>query len=231
MKVALIGASGQGGSRLLAELSRRGHQITAIARHPETIAKLPGVTASKGDVFDKAGLAALIKGRDAVISAVRFSASDPKLLIEAVRESGVKRYFVVGGAGSLEVAKGRSIRALSPGAKARGIRRPWSPRPYMRPGTPGCRPASRRAARSRETRSDPGGGRIDGLMFHNIYYANQGLTLLRQSWIALLPPPRASCRARRPRIRAKRRVASTREDRIKPRSRSPVVRRAARAKD
>jgi len=52
------------------------------------------------------GLAALIKGRDAVISAVRFSASDPKLLIEAVRESGVKRYFVVGGAGSLEVAPG-----------------------------------------------------------------------------------------------------------------------------
>ena len=56
MKVALIGASGNGGSRLLAELSRRGHQVTAIARRPETIAKLPGVTAQKGDVFDKPGL-------------------------------------------------------------------------------------------------------------------------------------------------------------------------------
>ena len=60
----------------------------------------------KGDVFDKAGLAQLLKGHDAVVSAVRFSASDPKLLIEAVRESGVRRYFVVGGAGSLEVAPG-----------------------------------------------------------------------------------------------------------------------------
>ena len=106
MKVALIGASGQGGSRLLAELSRRGHLVTAIARNPEKIGELPGVTAVKGDVFDKAGLAALIKGHDAVISAVHFTASDPKLLIEAVKESGVKRYFVVGGAGSLEVAPG-----------------------------------------------------------------------------------------------------------------------------
>jgi uncharacterized protein len=91
---------------LLQELTRRGHQVTAIARNSEKIARLPGVTANKGDVFDKAGLAALIKGHDAVISAVRFSASDPKLLIDAVKESGVKRYFVVGGAGSLEVAPG-----------------------------------------------------------------------------------------------------------------------------
>jgi uncharacterized protein len=106
MKVALIGASGQAGSRLLAELTRRGHQVTGIARHPEKIAASPGVAARKGDVFDKAGIVALIKGHDAVISSVHFTASDPKILIEAVRESGVKRYFVVGGAGSLEVAPG-----------------------------------------------------------------------------------------------------------------------------
>jgi putative NADH-flavin reductase len=106
MKVALIGASGQGGSRLLAELIRRGHQVTAIARQPDKIAADPGVTAKKGDVFDKAGLVHLLRGHDAVVSAVHFTASDPKLLIEAVKEAGVKRYFVVGGAGSLEVAPG-----------------------------------------------------------------------------------------------------------------------------
>ena len=106
MKVALIGASGQAGSRLLSELSSRGHAVTAIARHPEKIAALPGVTAVKGDVYDKAGLVALIKGHDAVISSVNYTASDPALLLQAVRESGVKRYFVVGGAGSLEVAPG-----------------------------------------------------------------------------------------------------------------------------
>ena len=55
MKVALIGASGQAGSRLLAELTRRGHQVTGIARHPEKIAARPGVAARKGDVFDRRG--------------------------------------------------------------------------------------------------------------------------------------------------------------------------------
>ena len=65
MKVALIGASGNGGSRLLAELSGRGHEVTAIARNPDTIAKLPGVTVKKGDVFDKPGLVQLLKGHKA----------------------------------------------------------------------------------------------------------------------------------------------------------------------
>jgi uncharacterized protein len=106
MKVALIGASGQAGSRILAELTRRGHQVTGIARHPEKIAAGANVTAVKGDVFDKDGLVALLKGHDIVISSVHFTASDPHLLIEAARASGAKRYFVVGGAGSLEVAPG-----------------------------------------------------------------------------------------------------------------------------
>jgi uncharacterized protein len=106
VKVALIGASGQVGSRVLAELSRRGHTVTGIARHPEKIGAASGVTAKKGDVFDKGSLAALIKDHDVVISSVHFSASDPDILIAAVRASGVKRYFVVGGAGSLEVAPG-----------------------------------------------------------------------------------------------------------------------------
>ena len=87
-------------------LPRRGHQVTAIARHPEKIAAGPGVTAKKADVFDKAALSELLRGHDAVVSAIHFTASDPKLLIEAVKEAGVKRYFVVGGAGSLEVSLG-----------------------------------------------------------------------------------------------------------------------------
>lgn len=109
MKVALVGASGQAGTRILAELARRGHQVTAIARHPEKIPSAPGLTARQGDVFDKEGLVALITGCDAVVSAIHFTESDPKLLIEAVKASGVKRYFVVGGAGSLEVAPGAKL--------------------------------------------------------------------------------------------------------------------------
>ena len=107
--VALIGASGNAGSRILRELSDRGHRVTGIARTPEKISAAPGVVAVKGDVFDVAGLADLLRGHDAVISAVHFTASDPEKLVEAVRASGVSRYLVVGGAGSLEVAPGKRV--------------------------------------------------------------------------------------------------------------------------
>jgi putative NADH-flavin reductase len=106
MKIAVIGASGNAGSRISAELARRGHAVTAIARHPEKIASGANVTPTRGDVMDQAGLARLLAGHDAAISSVHFLASDPAKLIGAAKESKVGRYLVVGGAGSLEVAPG-----------------------------------------------------------------------------------------------------------------------------
>lgn len=109
MKIALIGATGRAGSEILKELIRRGHAVTAIVRNPEKVPFGANVTPKKGDVFDKAGLTELLKGHDAVISAVHFLQSDPQILIDAVKASGVKRYLVVGGAGSLEVAPGIAL--------------------------------------------------------------------------------------------------------------------------
>ena len=106
MKIAVIGASGNAGSRITAELARRGHAVTAIARNPEKITAQANVTATKGDVLDQAGLARLIARHDAAISSVHFMASDPLRLIGAASDSKVGRYLVVGGAGSLEVAPG-----------------------------------------------------------------------------------------------------------------------------
>ena len=106
MKIAVIGASGNAGSRITAELAHRGHSVTAIARHPEKIAARANVTPTGGDVMDQAGLARLLAGHDAAISSVHFLASDPVSLIAAAKESKVGRYLVVGGAGSLEVAPG-----------------------------------------------------------------------------------------------------------------------------
>ena len=106
MKIAVIGASGNAGSRITAELAHRGHSVTAIARHPEKIAARANVTPTGGDVMDQAGLARLLAGHDAAISSVHFLASDPVRLIAAAKESKVGRYLVVGGAGSLEVAPG-----------------------------------------------------------------------------------------------------------------------------
>ena len=110
MKVAVLGASGNIGSQIVTEaLSRGGHTITAIARHPEKIMARLGVTAVKGDLSDTPRLVAVMKGHDAVISSVRFKSFTPPQLIDAVKASGVKRLIVVGGAGTLEVKPGVAL--------------------------------------------------------------------------------------------------------------------------
>ena len=106
MKIAVAGASGHAGSRITAELAGRGHQVTGIARNPDKILAHPNVTAVKGDANDRAELARLWAGHDVAISSIHFSASDAETLIGAAKDSGVSRYLVVGGAGSLEVAPG-----------------------------------------------------------------------------------------------------------------------------
>ena len=60
MKIAVIGASGNAGSRITAELARRGHAVTAIARNPEKITAQANVTATKGDLMDQAALTGLM---------------------------------------------------------------------------------------------------------------------------------------------------------------------------
>ena len=109
MKVAVIGAAGTVGSRLTDELLRRGHQVTGVVRDPDPKKEHTVPTLVAGDVQDPAGLAKLISGHDAVVHSVRFVASDPAKVIAAVKNSGVGRLLVVGGAGSLEVASGLEL--------------------------------------------------------------------------------------------------------------------------
>ena len=106
MKIAVAGASGRAGSCITAELARRGHNVTGIARNPDKIAKLANVTAVAGDANDRAALAKLWAGHDVAVCSIHFLVSDAETLIGAAKDSGVPRYLVVGGAGSLEVAPG-----------------------------------------------------------------------------------------------------------------------------
>jgi uncharacterized protein len=113
MKVVLFGASGMIGSRILDELVRRGHAVTAVVRHPEKVQAFNGVKSVQGDVTDYASVAAAANGADAAISAYSPPRSDPGKIVDATRsllaglkETGVRRLIVVGGAGSLEVAPG-----------------------------------------------------------------------------------------------------------------------------
>ena len=115
MKIALIGAGGYVGSALLVEALRREHEVTAVVQHPEKIATQASVSAIKLDVNETQALAAALRSHDAVISAFSGHARSDvesyyvagfKSILQAVKQAGVPRLLVVGGAGSLEVAPG-----------------------------------------------------------------------------------------------------------------------------
>jgi len=105
MKIVVLGASGRAGSEITRELAARGHVVTALARKPEAIPALDGVTRLAADASDAAALAPLLKGADAVISALHFDIP-AETLLTAIRTAGVPRLLVTGGAASLEVAPG-----------------------------------------------------------------------------------------------------------------------------
>ena len=111
MKIALIGASGKIGSRILAELLQRGgHTITAIARHPEGVPAHAQVTAVQGDINHTEALSGLLRGHDVIASSAPFVPGISPLLLQAVRGSGVKRFVVVGGAGTLKKSDGTLVK-------------------------------------------------------------------------------------------------------------------------
>ena len=118
--VTLIGASGFVGTAILNELLARGHRVTAVVRNPGKIGiKSPSLTVVQADVTDTSALVAACKGRDAVISAYNPGWTNPNiyeetlhnypLILEAVRQSGVRRLLCVGGAGTLFCAPGLRV--------------------------------------------------------------------------------------------------------------------------
>ena len=136
MKIALIGASGFVGTAILTEALNRGHQVKAIVRNPENITiQHEHLTIEKADVLDTPQVTAAVNGSDAVISAYNPGWSNPDIYDEflrgsksiqaGVKASDVKRYMIIGGAGSLEVAPGVQAvdtpdfpAAIKPGASA-----------------------------------------------------------------------------------------------------------------
>jgi putative NADH-flavin reductase len=116
MKLALIGPTGFVGSAVLAEALARGHVVTALSRDPGKLAPRAGLNVVACDVLDPAQVAAAVAGQEAVISAYNAGWSNPDLydeflrgtraIFDGLKQAGVKRLLVVGGAGSLYVAPG-----------------------------------------------------------------------------------------------------------------------------
>ncbi len=116
MNIALIGATGFVGSAVLEELLRRQHQVTALARNPGKLAARDGLTVVQADAQDATQVAKAVAGHDAVVNAYNPGWTVPDIhdqfligtraIYAGVKEAGVKRLLVVGGAGSLFVAPG-----------------------------------------------------------------------------------------------------------------------------
>ncbi|WP_339451160.1 NAD(P)-dependent oxidoreductase [Pseudomonas sp. JAI120] len=108
-KIAIIGATGRAGSQLLEEALRRGHSVVAIARNTDKLAVRPGVTVKQVDALDANALEQAISGSDVVISAAHFATLPASAVIGPVKQAGVKRLLVVGGAGSLLLPGGGRV--------------------------------------------------------------------------------------------------------------------------
>jgi putative NADH-flavin reductase len=116
MKIALIGGSGNIGSRILNEALSRGHQVTVIARDPTLITQChENLTVVEGDILDPESIAEAASEHEVVISAYgppegkkvgQLAEATRSLLKGVKRASGVKRLITVGGAGTLKVAPG-----------------------------------------------------------------------------------------------------------------------------
>ncbi len=114
MKVAIIGATGFVGPKVVNEALSRGHEVTAFSRDPSKLGvEHEHLIKQSVDVYDTDILAQLLVGFDAVISTFNAGWTNPNLyddflkgsrsIQEAAKKAGVKRFITVGGAGSLYI--------------------------------------------------------------------------------------------------------------------------------
>jgi putative NADH-flavin reductase len=108
MNIALAGATGNIGSRILAEALSRGHRVTGITRDPKKLSAREGLQVRKGSTTDLAGFTAILAGHDAAIVSLKWNENDIARVLDALRKSGVKRCLFVVGAGSLLRRDGRT---------------------------------------------------------------------------------------------------------------------------
>jgi len=110
MKITVFGATGNAGSRVVAEALSRSHEVTAVVRNSTVASDLPtGVKILTGDAGNVEDVAKISIGQDVVISAIRPSPGHEsdvipttRSLMDGLAKTGV-RLLVVGGAATLTV--------------------------------------------------------------------------------------------------------------------------------
>ena len=107
MNVALIGATGRTGRLVLAELLRRGHTASVLARDPARLTDTgTGVRVVAGSSTDPQALGQLLDGADALLSALGPTTKEAdlhtqtaRLLTHAMPAAGLTRFVGISGAG------------------------------------------------------------------------------------------------------------------------------------
>lgn len=117
-KIAIIGATGKIGSRILMELIERSYVITAISRNAFDLPGSTLIIGCEGDVLDEKVISGHVMAleNEVIISAI---SPDPnnlesfltatENLIKVAEKAGVKKLITVGGAGSLLLPDGRML--------------------------------------------------------------------------------------------------------------------------
>jgi putative NADH-flavin reductase len=108
MRLALLGGSGRIGGHVLRWALAGGHEVTAVARDPESLAPAAGLTVVVGQATDVAVVADAVSGADAVLSALGSRGTKtPSLLadagaatVAAMAKAGVTRLICVSAAGA-----------------------------------------------------------------------------------------------------------------------------------
>lgn len=114
--IAVIGATGKAGSRILKEALDRGHQVTAFVRDASKMEN-KSIPVVEKDVFDISTTD--LKPFDVVVNAFGAPFGQEHLhvdagnaLIEAIKGAPDTRLIVVGGAGSLFVDEAKTVRLV-----------------------------------------------------------------------------------------------------------------------
>ncbi|MFD0419635.1 NAD(P)-dependent oxidoreductase [Streptomyces sp. NPDC127108] len=107
MKIAVVGAAGMVGSRVISEAASRGHDLIAVFRKAPKDDLPPGVTAVEGNADDPDHMSALFGGADVIVAATRpapghehTAAPTTTALLDAAATAGT-RILVVGGSAPL----------------------------------------------------------------------------------------------------------------------------------
>lgn len=107
MNIAMIGATGRTGQPLLETLLDRGHSVSVLVRDPAKLgSRAEQIRVVVGSVRDEMVLAQLVRGADAVLSALGPSEKDKTLhsdtaatLARVMTTAGVRRFVGVSAAG------------------------------------------------------------------------------------------------------------------------------------